>query len=152
MRKNNIFTFLDEVEKNDETLKKWGDLYRIEESIIENIIKTRKNKGLSQKQLAEKTGLKQPAIARIENNVNSPQLDTLIKIVDALDLTIEIKSTIKTEIPTITGWVDNLDDKMNSFYARVFSNFNSDLYPYQGGLKDEHKSYKYPCNENHPAW
>ena len=38
------------------------------------------------------TGLKQPAIARIENNVNSPQLDTLIKILDALDLKLEINS------------------------------------------------------------
>ena len=37
------------------------------------------------------TGLKQPAIARIENKINSPQLDTLLKIVDALDLTFDIK-------------------------------------------------------------
>jgi len=42
------------------------------------------------------TGLKQPAIDRIENNVNSPQLDTLIKILDALDLKIEINS-LKTD-------------------------------------------------------
>ena len=41
------------------------------------------------------TGLKQLAIARIENNVNSPQLDTLIKILDALDLKIEIKGEKK---------------------------------------------------------
>ncbi len=98
MRKNNIFTFIDEVEKNDETLKKWGDYYRIEESIIETIVKTRKNKGLSQKQVAELTGLKQPAIARIENNANSPQLDTLIKIVDALGLKIEVKDAKENEI------------------------------------------------------
>ena len=92
MKKNNIDTFLIELEKNNETFKKWGDLYRIEENIINTIISTRKKKGLTQKEVAKMTGLKQPAIARIENNVNSPQLDTLIKILDALDLKIEINS------------------------------------------------------------
>jgi len=96
MKKNNIDTFLIELEKNNETFKKWGDLYRIEENIIKTIISTRKKKGLTQKEVAEMTGLKQPAIARIENNVNSPQLDTLIKILDALDLKIEINS-LKTD-------------------------------------------------------
>lgn len=67
-----------------------------EENIINTIISTRKKKGLTQKEVAEMTGLKQPAIARIENNVNSPQLDTLIKILDALDLKIEINS-LKTD-------------------------------------------------------
>ena len=96
MKKNNIDTFLIELEKNNETFKKWGDLYRIEENIIKTIISTRKKKGLTQKEVAEMTGLKQLAIARIENNVNSPQLDTLIKILDALDLKIEINS-LKTD-------------------------------------------------------
>ena len=67
-----------------------------EENIINTIISTRKKKGLTQKEVAKMTGLKQPAIDRIENNVNSPQLDTLIKILDALDLKIEINS-LKTD-------------------------------------------------------
>ena len=92
MKKHDIFTFLNDVEKNDETLKKWGDLYRIEKELIEAIVDTRKSKGLSQKQLAEMTGLKQPAIARIENNTNSPQLDTIIKIADALGLKITLSN------------------------------------------------------------
>ncbi len=41
---------------------------------------------MSQKELAELTGLKQPAIARIEKGENSPQLNTLLKLVDSLDL------------------------------------------------------------------
>ena len=31
MKKNDIFTLLDELEHNDDTLKKWGDLYKTEE-------------------------------------------------------------------------------------------------------------------------
>jgi ribosome-binding protein aMBF1 (putative translation factor) len=41
--------------------------------------KTRREKGLSQKQLAEQSGLKQPAIARIESLSTSPRVETLMK-------------------------------------------------------------------------
>lgn len=154
MRKNNIFTFIDEVEKNDETLKKWGDYYRIEESIIETIVKTRKNKGLSQKQVAELTGLKQPAIARIENNANSPQLDTLIKIVDALGLKIEVKDVKENEIQEALDKVTIIADELfDAFYTKAHSfTQNSDIYRYQGGNTSENKSYEHPCQKNHPAW
>jgi ribosome-binding protein aMBF1 (putative translation factor) len=40
----------------------------------------RREKGLSQKQLAEKSGLKQPAVARIESLSTSPRVETLIKL------------------------------------------------------------------------
>ncbi len=47
--KNNIDTFLIELEKNNETFKKWGDLYRIEENIINTIISTRKKERVNSK-------------------------------------------------------------------------------------------------------
>ena len=78
------------IEKNDEVLSKWRKHYELEKSIIEKIVDFRKHKGITQKELADMCGLKQPAIARIENRVNSPQLDTIIKIFDALDLKIEV--------------------------------------------------------------
>lgn len=90
MKKNDVFSYLDELESNDETLQLWADLYRIEEAIINKIIETRKNKGMSQKDVAVKAGLKQPAVARIENGTNSPQLDTLLKVFNALDINFEI--------------------------------------------------------------
>ena len=90
MKKNDVFSYLDELESNDETLQLWAVLYRIEEAIINKIIETRKNKGMSQKDVAVKAGLKQPAVARIENGTNSPQLDTLLKVFNALDINFEI--------------------------------------------------------------
>lgn len=97
MKKNDVFSYLDELESKDETLQLWGDLYRIEETIINKIIETRKNKGLSQKEVAIKAGLKQPAIARIENGTNSPQLDTLLKVFNALDINFEITDIHSTK-------------------------------------------------------
>ncbi|MCL2341792.1 MAG: helix-turn-helix transcriptional regulator [Firmicutes bacterium] len=61
-----------------------------EMAIIQQIIDTRKNKKLTQAQLSKKSGVRQPVIARMEKGVNSPQLNTLIKILNALDCKIKI--------------------------------------------------------------
>ena len=49
---------------------------------------------LSQQQLAEVLGIKQPQVTRLESGVVSPTLDTLMRISERLDLdfTIEVKS------------------------------------------------------------
>ena len=53
-------------------------------AIISSIIDARQAKGLSQKELAEITGIKQPAIARLENGHISPSVDTINKILAPL--------------------------------------------------------------------
>lgn len=52
--------------------------------IISAIIAARQSKGLSQKELAELTGVKQPAIARLENGHISPSVDTINKLLAPL--------------------------------------------------------------------
>ena len=49
-------------------------------AIISALIDARKAKGLSQQQLADLTGVKQPATARLENGNISPSIDTLNKL------------------------------------------------------------------------
>ena len=61
-----------------------------ERAIIQKIIDTRKSKKITQTELSRKSGVKQPVIARMEKGVNSPQLNTLIKILNALDCKIKI--------------------------------------------------------------
>ena len=51
------------------------------------IANERKNKKLTQEQLAEKTGLSANYISNIENNYSIPSLETFIKICSALDVT-----------------------------------------------------------------
>ena len=65
--------------------------------LIGEIIKARNEKGLTQKQLEEISGVKQPIIARMERGTTNPQIDTLFKILVALGKTIEIKD-LDTEI------------------------------------------------------
>lgn len=55
------------------------------------IARLRIQRGLTQAQLAEKIGTRQPSIARLENGNSIPSLAFLKRIADALDARIELK-------------------------------------------------------------
>lgn len=59
-------------------------------SIIGELIKARKEKGISQKKLEELSGVKQPIIARMEKGSTSPQLDTILKVLAPLGKTLAV--------------------------------------------------------------
>lgn len=61
-----------------------------EVDLIGKIIKAREQKGLSQRELAALSGVKQPQIARIEMLKSTPQLDTLLKLLTPLGYKLSI--------------------------------------------------------------
>ena len=61
-----------------------------ETALIGKVIEAREAKGLSQRELAEISGVKQPAIARIESMRSTPQIDTLFKVLSPLGYTLSI--------------------------------------------------------------
>jgi len=77
---------------NDETRVSPAERERInfEVALIGKMIEAREEKGLSQRELAEISGIKQPAIARLESLKATPQIDTLFKVLYPLGYTIEI--------------------------------------------------------------
>ena len=58
--------------------------------LIGSIVEARQAAGLSQRQLADLCGVKQPIIARLEKGSTSPQLDTVLKVLAALGYTLAI--------------------------------------------------------------
>ena len=54
--------------------------------IVATLIEARTRKGLTQKALAERCGLPQPSLARIESGSSTPRIDTLCRVARALDL------------------------------------------------------------------
>ena len=59
-------------------------------SIVSSIIKRRQEMGISQRALAERCGIPQSSVARIETFKTTPKLDTLIKLMQALDLKLQV--------------------------------------------------------------
>jgi len=52
--------------------------------LISTLIKLRNEQGVTQKELAEKTGMTQSTIAKLEGLVNTPRIDTLNELLDPL--------------------------------------------------------------------
>ena len=66
------------------------DALTLKTDIICEILESRQQKGLTQKQLEEASGVKQPIIARLENGMTDPQLTTVLKILRPLGKTLKI--------------------------------------------------------------
>ena len=65
-------------------VKREFDALEPEFQLIREMIKARREAGLTQKELAERTGLQQSNISRIENGNGNPSLETLNKIAQGL--------------------------------------------------------------------
>ena len=59
-------------------------------AIISEMVKARKEKGISQRKLGELSGVKQPIIARMEKGITSPQLGTVLKVLASLGKTLAV--------------------------------------------------------------
>ena len=59
-------------------------------ALIGELIKARQEKGISQKQLEELSGVKQPIIARMERGSTNPQINTILKILAPLGKTLAV--------------------------------------------------------------
>jgi len=70
--------------------KKAYDDLDLEFTLIRAILEQRARKGITQKQLAEKVGTKQSAIARFESGRANPTLAFVKKLSEALDLKLTI--------------------------------------------------------------
>ena len=83
-------------------MRKWSDIEQelftdeeIRESklrvaIIGELIKARNEKHISQRELEQLSGVKQPVISRMEAGDTSPQLDTVLKVLAPLGKTLAV--------------------------------------------------------------
>ncbi|MBQ7179382.1 MAG: helix-turn-helix transcriptional regulator [Victivallales bacterium] len=74
---------IDIAEKDGNNIVRAFD-YDVFREISSQIIRIRNETGLTQKQLAQRTGLTQALISRIENGSSHPTIETLKKIADGL--------------------------------------------------------------------
>ncbi|MBQ4059456.1 MAG: helix-turn-helix domain-containing protein [Lachnospiraceae bacterium] len=96
----------------------------------ENIKKLRKEKGMSQEELAEKLNVVRQTVSKWEQNLSVPDSEMLIKIADVFDVsvgsllgeTVEVDNT-KSELAEISQKLENLNAMMaerNSRSRRIW--------------------------------
>ena len=76
--------------KNPEVKKEY-DALEAEYAIIQSIIDARKIAGITQKELAERTGINQADISKLENGNGNPSLRTLQRLAAGLGKTLKIE-------------------------------------------------------------
>lgn len=59
-------------------------------ALIGELVKARQEKGITQKQLEELSGVKQPVIARIENGTSVPKISTILRVLAPLGKTLAV--------------------------------------------------------------
>ena len=84
-KKINVKKTIDTALNKDHELKQMWEDSRSEYQVLGELVKLRKEKGLTQTELALKSGNKQQVISRIENKENSPTLKTLCALLDVLE-------------------------------------------------------------------
>jgi transcriptional regulator with XRE-family HTH domain len=82
----------------------------------EKIRRLRKDKDWSQAQLAQKLGLHPKHISRYENNVHNPPIETLVKIAELFEVSIDFLLT--DEPKTVSGTAIK-DNKLLEYFEAV---------------------------------
>lgn len=100
--KINVKGYIDENLQKDPELKELWDRSRTEYKLLGELIRLRKEKGLSQSELALLSKNKQQVISRIENREHSPTLKTICNIADALGVDIKFvpRQQMQLALPT----------------------------------------------------
>lgn len=87
---------------NMNKLKKWenvrSELFSAEEiaesdlrvALIGELVKARREQGITQKQLEKMSGVKQPIIARMESGDTNAKIDTILKVLASLGKTLKV--------------------------------------------------------------
>lgn len=84
------FTKWEDFEKELNLTPEEEQQIRLEMDIIKATIEARKKNKLTQRELSKKSGVRQPVIARIEKCINSPQTNTLIKLLYPMGYTLRV--------------------------------------------------------------
>lgn len=84
------------MKKVDEYIKHEEQICDMEYALIEEFIKLRKEAKLSQQDIADHCNVIRTTVARIENQMNSPQVKTMLQMLEPLGYTLKIEKIKKS--------------------------------------------------------
>jgi len=87
---NNFREYLEKQLKDSEFKKEW-DVLEPEFNVIQAMVDARKQRNMTQKELAERTGIDQSDISKIETGNANPSLATLKRLAEGLDMILKLE-------------------------------------------------------------
>lgn len=93
----NLNTFIEE-QKNDPEFVKAYEEIQPELDVIRAIIDARTSRNLTQKQLAELTGIHQSDISKLENGTRNPTINLLKRLADGMGMVLKIEFVPKAKV------------------------------------------------------
>ncbi|MCL2054297.1 MAG: helix-turn-helix domain-containing protein [Oscillospiraceae bacterium] len=87
----NVIEYFEKIYAADEEFRKETDALDFEYQIIRAILNARQAKNITQKQLAELSGINQADISKLERGNANPSVKTLKRLASALDMTLKIE-------------------------------------------------------------
>ncbi len=87
---NTLNDFIDEQLK-DPVFKEKYEALEPEFTVMQAMIDARKERGMTQKELAEVTGISQADISRLERGTGNPSIKTLQRVAQALQMALRIE-------------------------------------------------------------
>ena len=82
-----------------EFAKEYADI-QPEMNVIRALIDARISQNITQKELAERTGIAQTEISRLENGTRNPSIKLLQRLADGMGMVLTVSFTPKETIPT----------------------------------------------------
>lgn len=93
---NTLKDYLDKQMKDPEFVREW-EAIQPELDIMRAIIDARASQNLTQKELAERTGINQADISKLENGTRNPSINLLKRLADGLGMTLKIEFVPKEQ-------------------------------------------------------
>lgn len=87
--------FLNEQLQDDQFRKEWEDI-QPEMDVIRAMVDARISQNLTQKELAERTGINQADISKLENGTRNPSLKLLKRLADGMGMTLKLEFVPKS--------------------------------------------------------
>lgn len=89
--------FLNEQLQDDGFKREWEDVQQ-EMDVIRAIVDARISQNLTQKELAERTGINQADISKLENGTRNPSLKLLKRLADGMGMTLKLEFVPKNPV------------------------------------------------------
>lgn len=89
--------FKSEQMKNPEFVKEYNSI-QPEMDVIRAMVDARTSQNLTQKQLAERTGINQADISKLENGTRNPSINLLKRLADGMGMALKIEFVPKKNI------------------------------------------------------